>query len=1424
MKNLFKQLIVLFISITAYSCLTTPGNTDEPIKETKQLILIINYPYQIWSNDPTKIHVTLFKPDFSPAAGAHVEVNEKTVGTTDSNGVCIFDYTPGSAQSHILKARLVERGIEYIINKNFSCNARTVSFKAERLYVYTDRGVYNPGQDILVRFIAWQLKREYSAIPQAKVQLLFQDLNGKIFSGEYVTANEYGIGSTRIRLPAHMPEGEYDLVVLFEQAREQTRLRVKQFVPPVINIKHNLVRYITPAQKTLEAKVTLSYFSGGSPGSSQLVFSIRNQQGKEIFTKEYSSAIPEFEIVLDQQELEKIKKSLEPETEIKIKLQARDSYGQTDELIWDMLYTEKPFFAVLEIDKDAYPAAESVQLLVKVVDLDGQPAKQIPLTMVITSLKISQEGKTDDQGVASFSFVMPETTVTAVIKSPIMKSNLGQRVIPFQPRKPMLSKVKETPKQAGTKTKISVSFDPEYIPVEKVVHVDLTDISGSLVTATTIPVKKHGSTYSAEGEISAPTWGTMLVNLYCCAVKKELSEKPYSPETVGFITEGQHVTFYPDRELEIIVENFKPSYAPGEKVNINITVKGGKGEKCLGVSLVDGAVLSLLDPFIKHPFRHFYNPQAKVIATGGAGVLTWPVVDRNWGYPWRDIAYTNWGWKDPGDFIRIPEDEHKNNGDGTPAPAEGGIGGGGDEDISAEQEQIAPTPTGTESLNGDTRKNGDDGAVETPKKIIIRTRFPETSLWEPLIITKQGKSKFTVDLPHEITSQKLSIIASDTEGYLGFIQKDINVTKALFVRSLFPETLIRGDRIIAQSLVRNLTDSVISCKVTLESSALKIENNTEQNLTLDPGENRLVEWEISAPQCGKGVYRIAVETSRFKDVEEKEFMVLPAGEPVTVTFKQDISDKEIFEKEFTLDKDSDYRAAILNVALPNVFPAFTAYYAFDTAPWYTPWTVSAVTVMNAALLEYAQKNNGSPEFRSALSARLKQTAAILSLNQLSNGAWGFYPVGYKQIADAASEKGHANVYYTVSCLRALCEIARSGIQVNSDVILKAARYLLSERDKDGLWSSQGAYFWEVYNQETDYALSAEIFETLMHAATLFPELKTVEPEVKSLKGIMIELLSEKLSEPMTMAAAIQGLLYMRDYYNDTALNPILEKSINYLITLKRKAYWEPHWYHAYGGMVELNARILTLLALYNPEGYKAYLREGITWLLSTREAWGGWHNEVGTAHAIRALLLSGVFAQERNSIITIKVNNREVAKINIDPDDPFLSAARLSYFEISPWLQNGANSVIVSYNGALTASVILEVKEWSDKIPESAHTVAMTRTAATSASVGQPVNVKLSLSSSAIIPFVRVEEGIPSNCEVDTKSLETLITESLITGYSLKQGKLYLVLSGLKRRTELNYTLLPVRSGKSRHSGTRIIDAVSDKLLAYTKASSFIVK
>lgn len=1436
-KSFCFKFFVIFMSLSfvsgiIYSKESKKGSNikrQSKSKEKVQLVMFMNYPYQIYSNDPTKIHVTLFKPDFKPAKGAKVSVNKKFVGKTDKNGILIFDYKPGSRQSHTLAATLKDGKKTYKIIKTFSCNSRTVSFKADKLYVYTDRGVYNPGQDILVRLFTWQLKGEYSAVPNAKVQLLFQDNNRKIYSGEHVKTDEFGVGSTKLSLPENMPEGDYELVVLYKKARETASIRVKRFIPPVINIKHNLKRYLTDAQKQLNVEVKLGYFTGGKIKSSKLIFSVLTYDKKEIFKKTFSKK-DFYNIKLSKKELNKFREKLAKEVTFKIKLAVIDSYKQKDEIIWDIIYTERPYTAVLELDKDAYNKNEKVQILAKVVDLDTQPAVNIPLIFEVVGLKIKKKVKTDAKGVAVFEFKMPEKGVTVNVKSPIMKPVLASRYIPYQPQKPMISKVSEPPKGAGCKTVIQVNFDPEYVPVEKVIHVDMTDISGALVVSTTIPVYKEKDKYYARGEITAPTWGTMLANLYCCAVAKKNAKKPFSVNTVGFITEGQHITFYPDREMEIIVENFKPKVAPGEKIKFKVKVKGGKGEKCLGVSIVDGAVISLLDPFINDPVNHFYNPQAKVISTGGAGVLTWPVVDRNWGSPWRDIAYCNWGWKSPGSFISSmhrkyssAQDEMESNSYMDDAPSESKYA----MKIPASKEKISKkgmVPSKAISGNGRNGDDDDQSNERAQKTIIIRTKFPETTLWEPKIITKNKKAEFEIKIPDAITTQKLSIIATDKDGFIGFIRKDIKVTQSLFIRAVFPPTMTYGDIIKVQALIRNQTDKKIRCRAKLTSfDNLKISGEKAVKLEVPANESAIAEWEISSKQCGKNKFTVSVETDGFKDLEKKNIYVLPVGEPKISLKKGSVKDSRDFKTKFILDKKSIYRVVNVNVTLPNIFPAIQAWYAFNNYSGYSPWMMAANAIMNSAMLDYVQNSDGNIKKIKLLRQKLNETGVQLSLQQFPTGAWGWYFFADVTAPDSRPVTGGENLYYTVYVLRALLEIRGRDLLVADEVMLKAIDFIFNKQNSKGLWSSKGAYFWEVFNTDTDYALSAEIFEVLMHAALLIPEAKKYDKDFTALKKKMLKLLKSQ-QEPMTVAAAVKGLIYWAKYKKDNSVLKIARQYIDHLIKLKRKAYWEPHWYHAYGGMVELNARILELLAEFDVKKYESYLREGITWLLSTREAWGAWHNEIGTANAIKALIKIGSFKKEKQSEITITVNGKEVAEIEIDPSDPYLSAAKLRYFEITKWVKDGENKVEIEYNGNLTAGAMVEVKEWGVEELKAKKLLKLKRTSPQKASLGESVPVKIILTSKKTLSMVTLVENILSNTEVDLKSLDKLKKAKKIMNYQVKDGKLYLVLEKIKGKVEFKYKLKTIHTGLAYHAGIKVIDTGKGVLLAFLVSSSLEVR
>ena len=115
------------------------------------------------------------------------------------------------------------------------------------------------------------------------------------------------------------------------------------------------------------------------------------------------------------------------------------------------------------------------------------------------------------------------------------------------------------------------------------------------------------------------------------------------------------------------------------------------------------------------------------------------------------------------------------------------------------------------------------------------------------------------------------------------------------------------------------------------------------------------------------------------------------------------------------------------------------------------------------------------------------------------------------------------------------------------------------------------------------------------------------------------------------------------------------------------------------------------------------------------------------------------------------------------------------------------------------------------------------RSAPANAILGEPVRVKLTLSSEKILPMLAIEENIPTNTEVDILSLDQLKKTKKITNYRVAEGKIYLVLVQVEGEITLEYKLKAARTGTGLHAGTRVIDTTKGELLATTISSPFNV-
>ena len=99
----------------------------------------------------------------------------------------------------------------------------------------------------------------------------------------------------------------------------------------------------------------------------------------------------------------------------------------------------------------------------------------------------------------------------------------------------------------------------------------------------------------------------------------------------------------------------------------------------------------------------------------------------------------------------------------------------------------------------------------------LREYFPETLLWQPELLTdSQGRARLKFPLADNITTWKLSAIASTESGETGTVEKDIRAFQPFFVEHDPPKFLTAGDEIALPVVMRNYLDRSLAMTTVLK--------------------------------------------------------------------------------------------------------------------------------------------------------------------------------------------------------------------------------------------------------------------------------------------------------------------------------------------------------------------------------------------------------------------------------------------------------------------------------------------------------------------------------------------------------------------------------------------------------------------------------
>lgn len=1397
-----------------------------------RLHVVLDAPYQSWADEGTFVHLVVLTPDFQPAAGAEIYLFGQQIGLADAHGAFAFRRAPSDFDGG--EGLLVARHEGLTRRVRYRSGARTQSFEATTIYGYTDRGLYQPGDTALFRAIAWRLRGEY--VPYASQQLEVQLVGDRdrIVTGAQLRTDDWGIAEAPLPIPATLPDGPYRLKVRAGTEVAESRLVVQRFVAPVIAIEHDLPRYLARTRAELTTQVSLRYFTGAELGSAQLALVAKQGEVELVRTERRVSGPGPHTLQLDAAALERIMQALGGRTALGrrtlgLDLVVTDEHGRTDTIHRFVEVVPNPYLATLELDRTRYQVGDPVQVMVRATERDGVPVRRREVELRLAGAA-RLTATSDASGVARFTFPMPPRGGLLEAFLSDVRAPVGATTLPVPVSVPMRSAVPSTVVPSGEEIDVRIVFPSDVRPVERVVHADVVDSSGAIIHSSLVPIVEVDGRPEARSRVVAPSWGSMLLTLWCVARRGE---------AIGVVTDGQSLVVTPGETLTVTLSGLPERAEPGQEIQAAIEVRDQSGalrEAMLGVSVADRAVLSLLDPFERAPVDRFYNPERKVLASTGAQTLTWPWVSRTWGEDRVDI-----GW--PGTFGfhagRDPRPHELSANDAESFEAllgfgtdsiGGNFGFGGFGSLGG----LGVLGTGGGGTGAGTIGLGNLGTIghgagagygrgagasepndaasepeaEPATTIVLRTVHDENSLWLPRLVAVGGRANLSARLPQSITEEDISVLATDRNGGIALARVHVPIEQPLFARSDLPPSLVEGEELEVIVAAENHGSTPLTLTLSLE--ALEASTGAPGQLTIvgeprrgtvRPGGTMTAHYRVLGAAPGTARYRVQAEGPTLTDIDERELHIEARGAP-DVQQIRGILEGGSYRTTLTLDPTDRTRQVRMGVTFPTVAPALASLDTlFELAGW-GPDPASSQVMGAAAAYRYMVLNGelDAPR-REELADRLRAIGVRIAGAQNFDGGFGWH-----------WSNGRSGPFITVHALEAMLELRDVGLFVDGNAISRAAAYLVSSLREYGSFATAEVAPWEEPSPRISLAASVEALHAIARALPPSdPLVGIVRDELYAPRAR--EVLEAPSPDPLALAHTVAAGVWLGALDREA-----LEDLIPRLADIGAITHWEPGWFDAWGGTVEAAATTLEVLdllyagehdttrGLVTDARFEGAARDALRYLLHTRRSFGAWHNTRATAWAIRALTRVPPGAADERGTVRVLIDGEERQRVSVDAASVFASALALREIDLSG-LSAGEHTLEVHYDGRARPRIDVEVRRWvadASTAPQAAASPspspALERQVPAACQRAEACDVSLALPATLRFPAL-IEQPLGDGFEVDRDALEALVARGDVSWIELTRDLARVAVPS--RRTELVLPLRVRRTGELALRPTR---------------------
>jgi alpha-2-macroglobulin len=642
----------------------------------------------------------------------------------------------------------------------------------------------------------------------------------------------------------------------------------------------------------------------------------------------------------------------------------------------------------------------------------------------------------------------------------------------------------------------------------------------------------------------------------------------------------------------------------------------------------------------------------------------------------------------------------------------------------------------------DVVKGGGGGGGEGFGILELREDFIDTAFWEGQLETDEnGVATVTITLPDNLTTWRLNVrgVTDGASGpmLVGQETDDLVATKPLIVRPVAPRFFTVGDQVSLAAVVNNNTPEELAVDVALEASGVTFTAPPVQQITI--------------PANGRG---IATWVATVEDVE--------AVELVFAATAGDISDAT--RPQFGQGDD-------------RLLPV----YRYEVPEFVGTGGVlreASARVESVVLPRRYEVTDGT------LTVEVEPSLAVAALRAIK----AFDQRFSCECIEATASRLIANVA-GLRALEALGDASDPRIETLRTNINLDVQRLIAQQKVDGGWgwfsslsSDPLTTAWALISL-TEAQEVTTVFPGTVENATMYllgnltTGTRSNEDFMLNRSAIIVYALSQANVQNLT--APISNLFDLRDrlsiYAKALLLGAILETQpdsaervtslrdelLNAVIVSANGAHWEEEtndWYN-WNSNTRTTAMVLRVLLQADPDN--PLLPNAVRWLMVAREA-DAWETTQETAWSLLALTdwMTVTGETEPNFAYTVEINGEEAAAATLTPADAANSVVVTR--DVSELNADGPNPVEFSRtegSGALYYTAYLEAYLPVPEVQPVDNGLTVSRVyrklgsdeIVTSAVVGELVEVTVTLIAPNELNFVVLEDPLPAGLEaVDT--------------------------------------------------------------------------